>query len=102
MRRQIATRVATAYWSALGSRRVRDVLMEEIQNFERVFQYNRDRVKEGAIAEVDLTRVEVERDRLSTSLQNASQESDRAWQLKHRRRILNRIRRRKCGGTGRD
>jgi cobalt-zinc-cadmium efflux system outer membrane protein len=78
IRRQIATRVATAYWSALGSRRVRDVLTEEIQNFERVVQYNRDRVKEGAIAEVDLTRLEVERDRLSTSLQNASQESDRA------------------------
>jgi outer membrane protein TolC len=77
-RRQIASRVATAYWSALGARRVHDVLTEEVQNLERVVQYNRDRVKEGATAEVDLTRVEVERDRLSASLQNASQESDRA------------------------
>jgi cobalt-zinc-cadmium efflux system outer membrane protein len=78
VRRQIASRVATTYWSAVGSRRARDVLTQEIQTFERVVQYHRDRVKEGAAAEVDLTRVEVERDRLSSSLQNASQESERA------------------------
>jgi outer membrane protein TolC len=78
VRRQIASRIANAYWLAVGSRRARDVLTEEIQNFERVVQYHRDRVKEGATAEVDLTRVEVERDRLSSSLQNASQESERA------------------------
>lgn len=78
VRRQIASRVAAAYWSAVGSRRARDVLAQEIQNFERVVEYHRDRVKEGATAEVDLVRVEVERDRLSSSLQNASQESERA------------------------
>jgi outer membrane protein, heavy metal efflux system len=77
-RRQIVSRVSTAYWSAAGAARVRDLFEEETADFDRVVQLNRDRVREGAIPEVDLLRIEVERDRLAASAAAAAQEADRA------------------------
>ena len=65
-RRQIVSRVSTAYWAAAGGARVRDLLQEEVANFDRVVQFHRDRVREGAAPEVDLVRIEVERDRLAS------------------------------------
>ncbi len=76
-RRQIASRVSTAYWIAAGAARVRDLLQAEAANFERVVQFNRDRVREGAAPEVDLLRIEVERDRLAGSARTAAQEAER-------------------------
>jgi cobalt-zinc-cadmium efflux system outer membrane protein len=71
IRQQIAGRVSAAYWAAAGAARYRQLLSEELTRFERVVQYHRDRVREGASAEIDLLRVEVERDRLA-SLGNAA------------------------------
>ncbi len=78
LRRQIASRVSNAYWTALGASRTKDLLQRELENFERVVEYNRSRVKEGAAPEVDLLRTEVERDRLTSSVKIAQQDADRA------------------------
>jgi cobalt-zinc-cadmium efflux system outer membrane protein len=75
-RRQIVSRVSTAYWAAAGGARVRDLLQEEVANFDRVVQFHRDRVREGAAPEVDLVRIEVERDRLASLARTAAQEAE--------------------------
>lgn len=77
-RQQIVSRVSAAYWAAAGAARSRDLLFEEVAGFERVVQFHRDRVREGASPEVDLLRIEVERDRLLTSARTAGQEAERA------------------------
>ena len=77
-RNQIESRVSTAYWSAAGAARARDLLQEEVANFERVVQFHRDRVREGAAPEVDLVRIEVERDRLASLARTASQDAELA------------------------
>jgi cobalt-zinc-cadmium efflux system outer membrane protein len=77
-RQQIASRVSFAYWVAAGAARARDLLKQEADSFERVVQYHRDRVREGAAAEVDLLRIEVERDRLIASARTVGQEAERA------------------------
>jgi outer membrane protein TolC len=76
-RRQIASRVATAYWIAAGAARVRDLLQQESTAFERLVEFNSVRVSEGAAPEVDLLRIEVERDRLISLVRTAEQEADR-------------------------
>ncbi|HTA45447.1 MAG TPA: TolC family protein [Bryobacteraceae bacterium] len=76
-RRQIASRVASAYWIAAGSARVRDLLREEVTSFERLVEFNRNRVREGATPEVDLLRTEVERDRLTGLAGVAAQDAER-------------------------
>ena len=77
-RRQIAARVSLAYWSAVAAARVRTVIDENAATFERIVQYHRDRVREGAIAEVDLLRVLLERDRLLVNARTAAQEYEQA------------------------
>lgn len=77
-RRQIVTRVSAAYWAAAGASELRALLQQELTRFERVVQYHRDRVKEGATAEVNLLKIEVERDRLASSVRSAAQEATRA------------------------
>jgi cobalt-zinc-cadmium efflux system outer membrane protein len=76
-RYQIVSRVSMAYWAAAGSSRVRDLLQEELESFDRVVQFHRDRVREGAAPEVDLLRIEVERDRLASLATTAGQEAER-------------------------
>ena len=78
LRRQIVSRVSGAYWAASGAVKAKDLLQRELENFERVVEYNRSRVKEGAAPEVDLLRIEVERDRLTSSVKIAQQDADRA------------------------
>ena len=75
-RNQIVSRVSAAYWAAVGGARVRDLLQEEVVNFDRVVQFHRDRVREGAAPEVDLVRIEVERDRLASLARTAAQEAE--------------------------
>ena len=76
-RRQIASRVSAAYWVAVGAARVVDLLQAEVTSFDRVVQYHRDRFVEGAAPEVDLLRIEVERDRLAGLVKTAEQDADR-------------------------
>jgi len=76
-RQQIASRVSTAYWIAAGAAKNRDLLQNAVLNFDRTVQFHRDRVREGAAPEVDLLRVEVERDRLITLVRTAAQDAER-------------------------
>jgi cobalt-zinc-cadmium efflux system outer membrane protein len=74
---QIAARVGLAYWTAAGAAREQAVLADSRANFERIVQYHRDRVREGAMAEADLLRVLIEQDRLSVAVAAAEQEAAR-------------------------
>jgi outer membrane protein, heavy metal efflux system len=76
-RRQIASRVAIAYWIAAGSAGIRDSLREEVNSFGKLVEFNRNRVREGAAPEVDLLRIEVERDRLTTLAEEAAEAAER-------------------------
>jgi cobalt-zinc-cadmium efflux system outer membrane protein len=75
---RILYRVHLAYWSALGAARNFEILKETLSNFERIVQYHRDRVREGAMAEADLLRVQLEYERLALSMQTSEQEAIRA------------------------
>ncbi|HET8548953.1 MAG TPA: TolC family protein [Bryobacteraceae bacterium] len=75
---QIATRVAGAYWNAAGAERVRNLLERSLETYERIVQYHQDRVREGAAAEADLIRVQLEHDRVSLAAANAAVEASRA------------------------
>jgi cobalt-zinc-cadmium efflux system outer membrane protein len=76
--REIAARVAAAYWSSVAAAGLRDLLREDLKVFEETVHYHRDRVQQGAMAEVDLLRVLLEGDRLTVSVRTAEQEADMA------------------------
>jgi cobalt-zinc-cadmium efflux system outer membrane protein len=78
MRAQVAGRVLSAYWAAVGAHEVESVLAATLDNLERTVQYHRDRVREGAIAEVDLMRVEIEFRQIGISYDTARQEAAKA------------------------
>ncbi|WP_321476828.1 TolC family protein [uncultured Paludibaculum sp.] len=78
LRRQLAARVASAYWTAAGAQRVVSLLNEERQNLLQVVQYTQSRVKEGAAAGADLLRIQLEAQRVDTLLAVAQQEAERS------------------------
>ena len=78
LRQQMISRVSSAYWTAAGIAKTRDLLQQELATFARVVEYNRSRVKEGAAPEVDLLRIELERDRLTSSVKIAEEDVVRA------------------------
>lgn len=73
-RTEIAYNVLNSYWAAVGAERVRTVLQENLANLEQTVQYHRDRVREGAIAEVDLIRVDLEKEQVAVQFRNADQD----------------------------
>ena len=77
-RARIAQNVANAYWSAVGAERIRDILRQTLENFDQMVEYHRVRVQEGAIAEVDLIRMQAEREQIFLQFQNTEQEVRRA------------------------
>lgn len=76
--RQIGGRVKLAYWQAAGARQTYDLLIENGRNFQRIVEYHEIRVKEGAMAEVDLLRVKLERERIATAANGALLDAQRA------------------------
>ncbi|HEU0121949.1 MAG TPA: TolC family protein [Bryobacteraceae bacterium] len=75
LRWQIAARIGAAYWTAAGAARYRDAFQENLKNFDRTVQYHQDRVKEGAMAEVDFLRVQLEAERMRAAYRTAQQEA---------------------------
>jgi cobalt-zinc-cadmium efflux system outer membrane protein len=75
--RQIVSRVSVAYWAAAGAERILGLFQQEATSFDRLVQFHRDRVREGAAPEVDLLRIEVERDRLAGSARTAALDAER-------------------------
>lgn len=76
--REIARRVLLAYWSAVGAERLRDVLKSSLENYEQTVQYHRDRVREGALAEADLIRIDLEKEQVAVQYRNAVQDAIRS------------------------
>lgn len=75
--RQIAGRVKAAYWIAAGAWSAERLLRDNLANFQKIVDYHEIRVKEGAMAEVDLIRVRLEGDRLEIGLTQAVLEAGR-------------------------
>ncbi len=76
--RQLAARVASAYWAANGAGRIRDLYNDEARMLDRMVAYDQARVKEGAAAEADLLRIQLEADRMRASANLAGAEAQRA------------------------
>ncbi len=78
-RRQIIGNVSASYWLAVRDVRNRDLLQETLRTFEEDVTYSRNRVAEGIMAESDLMRVQLERDRIRVALLAANREVDQAF-----------------------
>jgi cobalt-zinc-cadmium efflux system outer membrane protein len=77
LRRQIASRVAQAYWAAAGAHRLYDLLADAGRTLQQTVQYHEIRVREGAMAEADLLRVRLEAQRLAISANQALLDAER-------------------------
>ncbi|MBK9168304.1 MAG: TolC family protein [Bryobacterales bacterium] len=78
LERQIALRVKSAYWDAAAAERVREMLADSVAVYEEITGFHELRVREGAMAEVDLLRVRVETERVRISLNNAGLDATRS------------------------
>lgn len=76
--RQVIASVKQAYWAAAGAERVHRVLLASVNNFQQVIDYHEARVREGAMAEADLLKVQLEGERLVLALNTAAMEAERA------------------------
>lgn len=74
---QIVQEVKNAYWAALGSEQIRNVLKTSAANFERIVQYHSAQLSTGAIAEQDFLRVRLEGERLQISADLAGIDANR-------------------------
>lgn len=77
-RRQLEGRVSYWYWNSLAAARVHDLLAQDLNTFQRIVKYHHNRVREGAIPEADLIRIELERDRVAMTVRSAGIEAGRA------------------------
>ncbi|MEO8658309.1 MAG: TolC family protein [Bryobacteraceae bacterium] len=75
--RQIGLRVQQAYWNAAGAEKVHQLLAENAANFQQIVEYHEARVRLGAMAEADLLKVQLERERLEVSIRSAALDVDR-------------------------
>lgn len=78
LERGIRLGVAEAWWRALGAQRAREILRETMTTFDQTVAYHRARVQEGAMAEADLIRVQVEAARFSLAANEADLEAAQA------------------------
>ncbi len=76
--RQISQRVQLAYWNAAGAQKTHELLLVALRTFEQIVEYHRLRVREGAMAEADLIRVQLESDRLELAANTAALEAEKA------------------------
>jgi cobalt-zinc-cadmium efflux system outer membrane protein len=76
--KQVAARVKTAYWAAAGAQRVADLLNENVGTFDQIVRYHELRVREGAMAEADLLKVRLERERVAVAATSAELDAQRA------------------------
>jgi cobalt-zinc-cadmium efflux system outer membrane protein len=68
---QIAGRVASAYWAAVASARIVKLLEDDLSAVDDMVRYHKERVDAGAMRGADLLRMQIERDRLTMSLEAA-------------------------------
>ena len=75
---QIAARVRTAYWDAASTSRIVALYRQVSENYHETVAYHETRFREGAIAESDLIRVQLEASRLALSANAAALDADQA------------------------
>jgi cobalt-zinc-cadmium efflux system outer membrane protein len=75
---QLRGRVAAAYWTAAAAIRIVDLYLQDLKTFDQIVEFNQSRFREGATAGIDLFRIEIERERLTTTARRAEQEADLA------------------------
>jgi cobalt-zinc-cadmium efflux system outer membrane protein len=75
---EIRARVKRAYWAAAGAQLAEQWLAEDLHNFGGVVEYHRKRVAEGAMAEADLLRIQLEESRLRLAVSSARLTSERS------------------------
>ncbi|HVW84384.1 MAG TPA: TolC family protein [Bryobacteraceae bacterium] len=75
---QFKGRVATAYWNAAAATRIVELYHQDLDTFGQILEFNRSRVQEGALAGIDLMRIEIERDQLLATSRRTEQEAERA------------------------
>ncbi|HEY1213873.1 MAG TPA: TolC family protein, partial [Bryobacteraceae bacterium] len=76
LKRQIRARVSAAYWNATAAARTRDLLRESLRTYEEDVNYSKNRVEQGVMAETDLMRVQLERDRVRMQLMTADRDAN--------------------------
>jgi outer membrane protein, heavy metal efflux system len=76
--KQIVNRVKFTYWGAMGAQRVHDLLLENVETFDQIVRYHEIRVQEGAMAEFDLLKVRLERERVAIASMAADLDAQRA------------------------
>lgn len=75
---QIAARVRAAYWDAAATARVAALYRQVGENYRETVAYHETRFREGAIAESDLIRVQLEASRLALSANSAVLDAEQA------------------------
>jgi outer membrane protein TolC len=78
VRRQIVLNVRQAYWEVEAAQMVRDLYAQNDDYFRQTVDYHQARFNEGKLAEVDLLRVSLERERIHAAAENANLEAQRA------------------------
>ena len=76
--RQIAGGIAAAYWQLAAARAEVAEWQRQLGNFDRIVQYQNDRLQAGAAAGIDLLRTRVERDRIALSAAQADRAAENA------------------------
>jgi outer membrane protein TolC len=69
--------VRRAFWTALAAQRQLELLAEAGRTFQKVIDYHRIRVEQGAMAEADLIKVRLEGERIALSENAAAADADR-------------------------
>ena len=75
---QLEGRVATSYWNAQSTARIRDLMQQDLSAVDETIRYQQERVNAGAMKGVDLIRMQIERDRLVMALESARREAQTA------------------------
>ena len=70
--------VRRAYYGALLAQKRLQMMAENNQSFQQIVEYHRFRVREGAMAEADLVKVELEAERLNLDRETAALEGERS------------------------
>lgn len=72
---QLDGRVAAAYWMAVSTARISQLLQQDLAAVDDMVQYQKERVDAGAMRGVDLLRMQIERDRLQIAFKAAQREA---------------------------
>ena len=75
---QIAAQVRTAYWEAAATARIATLYRQVGENYRETVAYHETRFREGAIAEGDLIRVQLEASRLALAANTALLDAEQA------------------------